>query len=231
MKRYLPFLIIGVVLVAAIGAGLALLRRPGAATGQAIPSDLATRPLTATSQPAGPPGQGAVPAQTEWQPEAAVVLEEFGDYQCPPCGSLYQQLEQLEATYGKRVRLVFRHFPLTNIHENALDAARAAEAAGMQGRFWQMHDQLYKNQQKWAKNPRARQLFTEYAGFLGLDLTRFARDIDSMQANTRVRQDVERGVSLGVTGTPTVFLNGRELTLDTPQDLPKALDAALGANR
>ncbi|MEJ7712363.1 MAG: DsbA family protein [Pyrinomonadaceae bacterium] len=140
---------------------------------------------------------------------------------------LYKQLEELKPAYSKSFRLVFRHYPLTSIHENALDAARAAEAAGIQGRFWEMHNQLYKNQSKWSKDPKARQIFSEYARSLGLDLARFTRDIDSLQANTRIRQDTERGNSLGVTGTPTVFLNGRELTLDAAEDLPKALNAAL----
>lgn len=226
MKRYLPFLIIAGVLIAAIVAVAALMRRPNPQPASGIPSDLATRPLTASNQPRTS-APGAEPPQIEWQPGAALTIEEFGDYQCPPCGALYQQLKALEPAYGKRFRLIFRHYPLTNIHENALDAARAAEAAGMQERFWQMHDQLYKNQSKWSKDPKARQLFSEYARTIGLDLARFAHDIDSLQANTRVRQDVERGNSLGVTGTPTVFLDGRELKLDAPEDLPRALTAVL----
>lgn len=234
MKRYLPFFIIILVFLTAVGVGVALMRKGGASSStmtaaRNIPPDLATRPLTIGQDAArtNPPGPGAEPSRDRWQTKASITLEEFGDYQCPPCGALHGELDKLAPLYNKRVHMVFRNFPLTNIHENALDAARAAEAAGLQGRFWQMHDQLYNNQTKWAKDSNARQIFTEYARGLGLDVARFTHDIDSLQVNTRIQQDMARGDTLGVKGTPTVFLGDREVALNTAGDLQKALDAAL----
>ncbi|HVG38244.1 MAG TPA: thioredoxin domain-containing protein [Pyrinomonadaceae bacterium] len=227
MKRYLPFLLIGAVLGAAIIAFVALSGRSPAGSGrQQPPADLATRPLTVGDAPRAPV-PGASPPHDTWQSGSSVTLEEFGDYQCPPCGALHEEMKKLNPSYRQRVRLIFRNFPLPTLHANAVDAARAAEAAGLQNRFWEMHDRLYDEQKKWEKDPNARQIFTDYARSLGLDVGRFTHDLDSMQVNTRIQQDVNRGQSLGVGGTPTIYLNGRELKLAAPGDLQKALDLAL----
>lgn len=230
MKRYLPFLLIGGVLIAALLVGIGLTRlspSPAANNSSTIPSDLATRPLTVGNQQPRAVTPGAEPPHTTWQNESTVTLEEFGDYQCPPCGALHKEIKSIEPTFNKRVRLIFRNYPLPTIHENAVDAARAAEAAGMQNRFWQMHDYLYDNQTKWAKEKDVRKIFTDFARTLGLDTTRFTHDLDTLQVASRIQQDVDRGESLGVHGTPTIFLNGRELELKGPGDLQKALEAAV----
>ncbi|HEY7183349.1 MAG TPA: DsbA family protein, partial [Blastocatellia bacterium] len=133
MKRYLPFVIIAVVLVAAVSAGYLMFRSP--------------QPQTLTLPPP-PSGSGASPgAQVS---KGAVVIDEFGDYQCPPCGLLHPVLRTLKSEYGDRIQFNFHQFPLTQLHNLALEAAYAATAASLQGKFWQMHDLLYDNQSTWS---------------------------------------------------------------------------------
>jgi protein-disulfide isomerase len=214
-KNYLPFIIIGVVLVVGASAGAWLWRS-------------ARTPQTSGVVAGGTPG--AQPPRAAGPERAPLVLEEFGDYQCPPCGAFYPEVEQLRADYGDKLRLVFRHYPLPQAHPYALVAAHATEAAGLQGKFWEMHDRIYRTQRDWSKAADARAIFTSYAQALGLDMTRFAHDMASADVDARIVADHARGESLGVHATPTFFLNGRELPaekLRTPADLRTALDAAL----
>jgi len=143
-------------------------------------------------------------------PDAPVTLEEFGDFQCPPCGTLSGPINQLEQDYRPRLRVIFRHFPLT-MHRHAREAALASEAAGRQGRFWQMHDVLYREQAVWSEAADVRPLFDTYAGMLGLKIDRFKKDMESEEVNRRVTADQLRGTALGVTITPTLFVNNRAL--------------------
>src|SRR6476661_8825627 len=119
---------------------------------------------------------------------AAVTLEEYGDFQCPPCGGLEVPLQQIERDYASSLRVIFRNFPFA-IHEHAHEAAYAAEAAGLQGHFWEMHDLLYREQAAWSKTKDVQPLFTSYAGTLGLDLDRFEKDIDSEKVKEKVESD------------------------------------------
>jgi protein-disulfide isomerase len=161
-----------------------------------------------------------------------VTLEEFGDFECPPCKRLNDELKQIEPDYAHNVRFIFRHFPLTSIHKNAMEAARAAEAAGAQGRFWEMHDRLLETQDAWAQVLDARVLFIDYAQALALDTKRFTQDLDSQELNERILADQQRVISIGVRGTPTLFINGRELQSEerTPKGIRKAINAVLGIN-
>ena len=213
-KSWLPFALIGGVLVLAVVAGLWFTR--------------SARQQPTVSVAAGSPG--ANPPQTKGRADAPVTIEEFGDYQCPPCGALYPELEKITADYGDRVRLVFRHYPLVRIHPNALAAAHAAEAAGLQGKFWQMHDQLYRGQKSWERAGDVRAAFAAYARSLGLDAERFARDMNGGEVDTRISADLERARSLGVDSTPVLFVNGRKLpySAQTAKDLRAAIDGALG---
>ena len=231
-NSYLPFIIIGGVLVVAlVGGWLLLSNREESA---AIPSGTLTAPPTAgksTTPPSQPPPPtrrtgvpGAQPAHTRGSAEAAVTLEEFGDFECPPCGQLYPELKKIKADFGPRLRVVFRQMPL-NMHRNAFDAARASEAAAKQNRFWEMHDMLYEKQGEWEGKPNAREIFVGFARTLALDVEQFKRDMDAMDVNSRIRADIERADSLGVTGTPTVFLNGQRVPVD--QMLPTSLRAAI----
>src|SRR5260370_32324716 len=167
-------------------------------------------------------------AHIRGNPSAAVTLEEYGDFQCPPCGMFSAFLGQLEKEYDSRLRVVFRNFPL-KMHEHAREAALAAEAAGLQGRFWEMHDVLYREQETWSKAPNVRELFESYAGTIGLDLDKFKKDMDGDKARERV--DSERALAdfLGVKATPTLFINNRpvEPKDKNPEGVRAAINAAL----
>jgi protein-disulfide isomerase len=164
--------------------------------------------------------------------DAKVTIEEYGDYQCPPCGQLFHDMKSIEKEYGSRMRFVFRHFPLSG-HVHARTAAHAAEAASLQSKFWEMHDMLYQNQLSWSPAVDARPVFIQYARSLGLDVERFTRDMDSADVAARVQSDYDRGTSLGVNGTPAVFMNGQMVNPNVvnPQGLRKALDYLLAQTK
>lgn len=161
-----------------------------------------------------------------------MILEEYGDYQCPSCGALFHELKTLEKDYGDQIKFVFRQFPLQG-HKHAGIAARAAEAAALQGKFWEMHDMIYQNQLNWTVAEDARPIFLQYAQMLNLDVARFTRDLDNPEVAARVEADSERGKLAGVQGTPTLFINGRELRPEvmTDEGLRAALDYMLGKKK
>ncbi len=159
-------------------------------------------------------------------PDAPVTLEEFGDFQCPPCGSFAAFAEELLKEYDSRLRILFRHFPLT-VHEHAREASLAAEAAGIQGRFWEMHDVLYREQAAWSKAPNARELFESYAGTIGLNVDQLKKDMDGEQAKARVDSDYARGESLGIKLTPSLYINGQPV--DPKDKNPEGVRAAINA--
>jgi protein-disulfide isomerase len=224
MKRFLPIIIIIIVLLIAVGGGWLLMRVPTSAP-------LTSQPPLTTATPTQrvfPPD--TQPAHFKGRIDAPVQIEEFGDYQCPPCGQFHPIAKRIMNDYGDRIRFSFRNYPLTQIHKNAAIAARAAEAAGQQGKFWEMHDLLYERQTEWSKADDARPLFIQYAQQLGLDVNRFQQDIDGAVAGMRVAQDADLGNLRGVKGTPTLFLNGREVQFEQFMDYDKLraiIDAAL----
>src|SRR5437667_10091666 len=146
------------------GARLYRARRPHSIS---IPEN---KPLSAKSDADAPHIRG--------NPDAPVTPEEYGDFQCPPCGMFSTFLGQLENEYDSRLRVVFRNFPLT-MHEHAREAALAAEAAGLQGRFWEMHDVLYREQETWSKAPNVRELFESYAGTIRSEERRVGKECRS----------------------------------------------------
>src|SRR5579862_2075112 len=135
--------------------------------------------------------------------DAPFTLVEYGDYECPDCGRLFATLEGVQQEFGTRLRLVYRHYPLSGIHKHAQMAAEAAEAAGAQGRFWEMHDLLFGHQDALDQKHLLR-----YAAQLNLDVDRFRRELKQGTYAERVRQDFIAGVQNGVNGTPGLFLNG-----------------------
>lgn len=137
-----------------------------------------------------------------------VTLVEYADFQCPACGAYHPLLKQLKSEYGNKVLFVYRQFPLTQIHINALLAGKAAEAAGMQNKFWEMHDMLYEKQTEWSEKADAKTIFLDYAGTLGLDKEKFSKDIELPEVNSKIQASYVAGEKLGVQGTPTFFLNG-----------------------
>jgi len=218
VKRYLPFIIVAVVGLATLGSGIALYRakRPPA--------------LTISSDQAAARGKTAESLHIRGPANAPVTLEEYGDFQCPPCGLLAGPIKQLEKDYDRHLRVIFHHFPLIN-HQHAREAACAAEAAGLQGHFWDMHDLLYREQTVWSKAADVRPLFNAYAGILGLNVERFKKDIDSENVKARVTADQKQGSALGIQNTPTIFLNNHAVdpTALNPANLRAAVDAAVKA--
>ena len=215
MKRYIPYAIIVAVFLVATGAGVALYRNrdePPPPTGK-----------LAFGKP------GAEPAHVRGIAKAPVALEEFGDFECVPCSLLYPTLKKAEADYGERLSVTFREYPLAK-HTHALDGARAAEAAGLQGRFWEMHDSLYENRLVWLNAADTRSALVSCASKLGLDLERFKIDMDSDEVTKRLAADHERVTSLELDRTPSVFINGDRITTRpiTIEILHVAIDAALG---
>jgi protein-disulfide isomerase len=210
MKRSLPFLIIAVVLAAA-GVIAWYLKQSAIEAPAATPTPIASP----RASPAKMGEPGADPPHSIGEAKAPVTLEEFGDFQCPPCGALHPILKTMEHEFGPRLRIIFREFPLVPTHEHALAAARSAEAAGMQGKFWEMHDLLYENQKSWSNAFDVRPIFEGYAAKIGLNLEKFKRDLSSETVAQRILQDGKRARSLGVVGTPTVFMNGREVPFES----------------
>jgi protein-disulfide isomerase len=223
MKRFLPFLIILAVLGAAVAATVWYVKRTNGSSANVVAG------LAPVPTPLGPTEPGASPPHVEGPAQAPVTLEEFGDFQCPPCGLLHPVLKQMEREFGSSIRIIFREFPLVPTHEHALSAARAAEAAGMQGKFWPMHDLLYDNQKVWSGQFDVRPIFEGYAKQIGLDLEKYKKDLNSDAVHLRITEDGKRARSLNVTGTPTVFLNGKEVPFKelAPDSLRTLIQASI----
>ena len=229
MKRILPFVIIAIVL----GAGLLTARYLQHASTEAPPTPTApgASPAASIVNPGEP---GSEPAQALGNAKAPVTLEEFGDFECPPCGLLHPILKTLATEYGAaKLRIIFREYPLVPNHVHALAGARAAEAAGLQGRFWEMHDMIYEHQKDWHEAFDVRPIFEGYANTIGLDVEQFGRDNSSEIVERRIFLDGKRAHSLGVQGTPTVFLNGKEVPFPSlaPDKLKALIDNELASQK
>ncbi|MDG4825079.1 thioredoxin domain-containing protein [Asanoa sp. WMMD1127] len=162
--------------------------------------------------------------------DGKVTLVEFLDFECPSCRQVFPLAERLRAEYDGRITYVVRHFPLPS-HRNAENAARAAEAAALQGRFEPMYLKLFENQQAWgdAQDDRS-ETFVDYARQIGLDVDRFRSDLAGTEVERRMRTDVAAAEAAGVTGTPTFFLNGERLSTPTSyQAFKDLIDQALAA--
>ena len=148
--------------------------------------------------------------------DAPITLVEYGDYECPHCGAAYPRIKHLQKQMGHKMRFVFRNFPLKNAHPYAELAAEAAEAAGAQGKFWEMHDGIYENQ-----DSLNGELILELAEKLGLDLKAFKHDLEMHKFEAQVKKDFMGGVRSGVNGTPGIFINGS--FYDGPLDMESVL--------
>jgi protein-disulfide isomerase len=213
MKRFFPFVIVGVVAIAAVGGGTALYRSKRSA-------------LRTVSKENYEPGSVSDSVHVLGPADAWITLEEFGDFQCPPCGKLSEPINELRKDY--KLRVIYREFPLP-MHAHAREAALAAEAAGRQGKFWPMHDLLYKEQEAWAKSTDVHSLFDSYAQKLGLDLSRFHSDMESKDVLEQVELDQRRGAVIGVKNTPTIFLNNQAVAPNhlNPSDLRVEVETAV----
>ncbi len=171
------------------------------------------------------------------KPDSKVIFMEYGDYQCPGCGSANPGVEKVMTEYKNYISYVFRNYPLTSIHQNALAAAGAAEAAGLQGKYWEMHKLLYERQSDWeytAGTDRTAK-FVSYATELGLNGTKFESDLSSDSIAQKIKFDQALGNKAGVNATPTFYINGTILPETVLQDVQQgngdklrdAIDAAL----
>jgi protein-disulfide isomerase len=244
MQDKKPFIAIGAVLLATIGIiGYALNRTGGDpfannTSGSPAPSAKTTAPATPV---ASVTPFIALPPHTRGNQAAAVLVEEFGDYQCPACAMLFQEMEKIEAEYAGRIRFSFSHFPIVARHPYAIIAARAAEAAGVQGKFWEMHKKLYEHQKDWGfmdkdnkaakTEAEAREIFVTYANELKLDVEKFKKDWDSPESEKQVTSDQTRGTRMQVAGTPSIFMSSPQMApnqlkpeMMTPEGIRKALD-------
>jgi protein-disulfide isomerase len=212
-KRNLAVGIIIAVLIAALAGGLFLFKARRTPPGLLVAS---------TTKP------GAQPPHVRGDPKAPVTLEEFGDFECIPCFILWPALRNLEHDYGEKLAVIFRNNPMPQ-HPKALDGARAAEAAGLQGKFWVMHDVLYLQRGEWTKAADPRSKFSEFARRMQLDVDRFNRDFQSEEVTKRLRDDHDRAAALGLDRTPVVFINGRRAQLqgDVEKGLHDDIEAAL----
>lgn len=142
---------------------------------------------------------------------AAVTMVNFGDFQCPACGAYHSVVKQLEAKYKDTLTVVFRHFPLS-IHPNAVPAAMAAEAAGKQGKFWEMHDKLYETQSEWSNEKSTTDMFVSYAKDMGLNVDQFKKDLSDKDLQNRINRDVTDANTLGINATPTFYVNNVKIS-------------------
>jgi len=159
-------------------------------------------------------------------PDAEVTLTEFSDLQCPACASFVPAIDEVMNQYGESIRFEYKHFPLP-IHSYAQQAAVAAEAAGQQGKFYPYHDVLFEKQQEWATSQNPTLLFMKYADELELDTALFRRHMNSSLLRDKVRADFAEGRDLGITGTPTFFLNGERMQIQTFQDFVEQIALAV----
>ncbi len=153
---------------------------------------------------------GQATNHVQGQGTKGVTLVEYGDYECPICGAYYQPLKQVYTQFSNDIYFQFRNLPLTSIHPNAFAAARAAEAAGLQNKYWEMHDMLYQNQNDWASSSTPQTTFESYAKALGLDATKFKADYASSKVNDAINADLNAFSKTGQQmATPTFFLDGK----------------------
>jgi protein-disulfide isomerase len=187
-------------------------------------------------QPDQPAQTAAIPTHADIKggghirgPEnASLTLVEFGDYQCPSCGAYHPLVKEILNRYPQQLRLEFHHFPLVTIHPNSLLASKAAEAAGEQGHYWEMHDALFDHQREWADSPNAEPIFIALAGRFGLDINRFMQAIRSPQVQDRILKDVERGNNAKVEAVPTFFINGEQVHVKlSMEDFVQVIEAHL----
>ncbi|HEV2827290.1 MAG TPA: DsbA family protein [Pyrinomonadaceae bacterium] len=186
-----------------------------------------SKPAAPAQRPSGPDPDKVYTVKTDGAPfigpsQAPITIAEFSDFQCPFCGRVGPTLDQIRKAYGNNVRVVWKHFPL-DMHPAAKPAALAAEAANSQGKFWEFHDKLFANQSKLDLND-----LKQYAKDVGLDTAQFEKDLVDSRNKKRMDDDMAEARSLGITGTPAFFVNGRFLNGAKPfSEFAKVINAEL----
>jgi protein-disulfide isomerase len=224
MKRSLPFLIIAAVALLTVGIA-------------AVTYRVKTRPVPVppAASAAGTPTPADAPEDPSLHArgprKAPVQLEIYGDFQCPSCALVSQGIDELQKQYEDKMRVIFHQFPL-EMHKHAVEAAMAAEAAAVQGKFWEMHDMLYQYQPVWSRATIVSNLFESYAELLGLDVARFRADRQAADLRARIIEDGKRGENRGVKNTPTIFINGTLLQTGFTKDkLRETIEATLAPKK
>lgn len=216
-----------VLLAAAVMGGCS--SKPDARANANAAAGNANAAKTPAAIPANAP-RGAEPPNMSGSPNALVTLEEFADFQCGSCAVAHPAINEIKSIYGSRIRFIFRNFPLSiAAHDKSYEAAVAAEAAGLQGKFWDMQNLLFTNQKAWTLSPKYKQTWKDYAQTIGLDVAKWETDMDGMKAKSRVEADVERGKALGINATPTLYINNLEVgfaEMNVPE-LKQMIDAEL----
>ena len=175
-------------------------------------------------------GNSQLTEHIEGQGKSGVTLVEYGDYECPYCAEYYPIVKQVVAEFNQQIYFQFRNFPLVNIHQNAFASARAAEAAGLEGKFWEMHDMLYdsSNWQQWSTSSDPTPYFDQYAQEIGLNAAQFKQNFASNKVNNLINADMAEGNRLGISGTPAFFLDGKQVKIAaTVQDFEKVINAEI----
>ena len=164
---------------------------------------------------------------------SGVTLVEYGDFQCAACGAYYPLLKEVKAKYGDQITFQLRHFPIVSIHPNTMSAHRAAEAAGMQDKFWEMHDLLYERQSAWSDSNNPSAIFKGYAEEIGLDVDRYNTDLVKAEIGSIIQEDLKAGKALDVTATPGFVLDGKliETNPRSVEDFSKLIDEAIAARQ
>ncbi|MDO8489852.1 MAG: thioredoxin domain-containing protein [bacterium] len=159
---------------------------------------------------------------------ARVTISEFGDYQCPACGVAHGAVKELLKEYAGKITFVFRNFPLDS-HPNGRPAAKAAEAAALQGKFWEMHDMIYEKQNEWSNSKTVSTIFIGYAQSLKLNIDQFTKDMESDKVKDVIARDTADGITAHVQATPTFFINTEPFVGVPSKEFKDILDKALSA--
>lgn len=179
-----------------------------------------------TQGPTYSPVQIAENDHIRGNPDAPVTITVYADFQCPACAIENQLMSSAWPTINQRAHLIFRHYPITTTHPNAWRASLYAEAAARQGRFWEMHDYLFLNQELWAFSANPEEEWDNYARDLNLDIEQLHTDMNNDEVIQKVRNDQRGGTQAGVRGTPTVFINGSLASVSTVTRLVELVDEA-----
>lgn len=227
----LPLVIIGIVLLVAIVGGWYLYQSSSSkstASNTNRPANAITQPQT-NNTPMTSSVLGAQPPHFKGAQNSSVVLEEFADYQCPTCATMHPLMNEINAAYGSRIKFIYRNYPLIQIHKNAYEAAVSGEAAGLQGKFWEMQNLLFQNQRNWSNVADVKPIFESYAQTIGLDVEKFKAEVLGVAAKQRVDADMQRGRGLNISSTPTVLVNGIPVAFEqmTIDGMKKIIDAEL----
>ena len=160
-------------------------------------------------------------------PNATVTLTEYSDFVCPACEEFYPHVENILKQYGNKIRFEYKFFPLIGVHQNAVPAATAAETAAQQGKFFAMYNELFSNASQWANSPNPMPYFDQYAQKIGLNMNQFHRQFHSSLIKDKIMKDYKAAQALGLTSTPTFFLNGQKMTIKSYQQFQNDIAAAV----